>query len=129
MKKASKGILIFGWIEILTLLATFITLVHIERYPLILIFFPFPVALLGISTIKLNPSARTFNLFLSPLIVLTYSLTFIIILESLLSIICPKVDITESFFYIVFAIALISHIIFFTRSSVAIQFKKGNNNS
>ena len=123
MKKPSLGIIIFGWIEILSILATVMTLLRIEYLPMVLLFFPVPVAILGVFTMRLRPLARRLNLLLSPLIVFTYSCNFMIILEYMLSLIDPAIEFSRGHFSILFLIAFIIHIFFFTRPEVREQFK------
>jgi hypothetical protein len=122
MKKPSLGVIIFGLIEILTLVTIFMTLLHIEYLPMVLLFFPIPVAILGIFTIRLNPLARRLNLLLSPLIVLTYSCGFMIMFEYILSWAKLSAKLNVWHFSIFFVVALIVHIFFFTRSEVKKQF-------
>lgn len=124
MKKPSLGIIIFGWIEILSILATVMTLLRIEYLPMVLLFFPVPVAILGVFTMRLRPLARRLNLLLSPLIVFTYSCNFLIILEYILSLINPVIELNVGHFSILFLIAFIIHIFFFTRPEIREQFEK-----
>ncbi len=122
MKKPSFGIMLFGLIEILTLLTTILTLLRIEYYPMMLLFFPTPVAILGLFTIGLKPFARRLNLLLSPLIVLTYNLGLLIIIEFLLSCFAPKIEISKWVFYVLYFILLIVHISFFSHKKIKEQF-------
>jgi len=122
MKKPSIGIKVFGWIEILTFLTTIITLVRIDYYPMILLFSPTPIAILGIFTIKLKPLARRLNLFLSPFIVFTYSFGFMMISEAVLSIANSNFKLNQWHFCILFVVILLIHILFFTRPQIKEQF-------
>lgn len=124
MKKPTIGIIIFGWIEILTLLTTIVTLLRIERYPLVLLFWPTPIAILGVFTIRLKPLARRINLFLSPLIVITYVCAFMMILEGVIYMLGSSLKLAQVHFGIVFTFAFLAHIFFFTRPAVKEQFAK-----
>jgi len=123
MRKPSIGIKVFGWIEILTFLITIITLVRIDYYPMILLFFPTPIAILGIFTIKLKPLARRLNLSLSPFIVFTYSFGFMMVFDFVLSIINPSLKLNQWHFGILFTVFLLMHIFFFTRPKIKEQFE------
>ena len=123
IEKSYIGVIIFGGIEIATILATFITLIYIERFPMILLFLPTPIAILGIFTIKLKPLARRLNLILSPIIVLTYTCLFMILLECILSFFRSPLKLKELYFYCFFISMLIAHIYFFTREKVKILFQ------
>ena len=121
---ASFGIKIFGWIEILTFIITIVTLMHIDYYPMIMLFLPIPVVILGIFTLRLSPLARRLNLSLSPLVVLTYSFGFMMVFEYIMSVVNSSFKINQFHFGILFIITLIIHIFFFTRPSVKKQFTK-----
>lgn len=124
MKKISLGINLFGYIEILTFLAIIFTLVHIDYYSMAMLFFPIPVIVLGILTIKLKPSARRLNILLSPLIVFTYISALLMIFETMINIFNLGLIIHKWLFNCLFIIALIIHIYFFTRPSVKEKFQK-----
>lgn len=92
MKKYRLGIIILGWIEILTFLTIIITLVKIDYYPMVLLYFPIPVIIIGILTLKFKPIARRLNLLLPPLIVFTYVSGLMMLLESLIFITKGKIE-------------------------------------
>ena len=119
---SSIKIKIIGWIEMLTLITTFLTILRIECFPMFLLFSPTPVAVLGFFTIRLKPWARRLNLYLSPLIVLTYSCGFMILFERISNILSLPIKLSQLHFLIFFVPVLIFHILFFIQSDVKKQF-------
>lgn len=113
MKKYLIGIKIFGWIEIVSILTIFFVLSDIKKYPQMLFIWSPVVAIIGSLTIKLKPMARSFNIFLSPLIVIVYSCGFFMIFERV-----TWVHLNVTDFYLFSGMALIIHIVFFTRRAV-----------
>lgn len=114
---------VLGWIEISTLITIFVTLIYIDRYPLILLFFPIPTAILGFFTIKLNPSARRLNLLLSPLIVITYACGLMMAVEFIAFILSFPIRLRTYQFNVLFIVLLIIHIIFFNHPMVKKEFE------
>lgn len=120
--KPSFGIMFFGGVEILTLCMVINTLTNIDYYPIIMLFFPFPVFILGIFTIRLKPLARRLNLSLSPLVVFTYTFGLVMLLEFFIWITKINFRFKQEYFYFFFAIFLPIHILFFVNKNIKDQF-------
>jgi hypothetical protein len=114
---------IFSWIEILSLLTAVKSLIEINRYPMVLIFFSIPISILGFFTLKLNPSARRLNLLLSPLIVFTYACGVMMLLEYIVGIITNKFNFSQQHFFILFFILFTIHIYFFRHPKIKNKFE------
>lgn len=123
-KRPSIGVIVFGSVEILTFISIFATLLRLDYYPMILLFIAPFVVLLGVFTILLRPMARSFNLLLSPLVVLAYLCNFMIIIENTAQFLGLSIQLDRMYFYLFFVSFLVFHIFFFRHPKVKEQFYK-----
>lgn len=124
VKKPSMGVIILGSVEILTFISIFATLLRLDYYPMILLFVSPFVVLLGVFTILLRPMARSLNLLLSPIVVLAYLCTFMIIIENAAWLLGLSIQLNKTYFYLFFVSFLVLHIFFFRHPKVKEQFYK-----
>ncbi|MBU2034925.1 MAG: hypothetical protein KJ722_02155 [Candidatus Omnitrophica bacterium] len=117
--KPSRGISIIAYLEMLSVVAGVIALLHIDKYPFALIIWSIPIALLGLGTIKLKPIARKMNLILSPFVVVIYISGAMIIIEQF-----TPFKFNLVLFYIFLIVTLIVHIYFFSHQTIIAQFDK-----
>lgn len=118
MTKTVATIRIFGSLQIATIFVTLATIFNSARYPLLLLYLPILLFILGVNTIKLRPWARRLNLIFSPLISIVYACSFMIIVDGALAILNYKYQLNQIHFYSAWAIFFSGHLYFFIKSDV-----------
>lgn len=123
MKISIMGILIIGWVELLSVFILPIAVINRNHYPLVLTLFPVPVSILGFLTLKFKPISQRLNVLFSPVVVLTYLSFVLIILEKIGSYFCFELKFNEFFFSFFYIFILLVHIVFFTRKKIKNEFR------
>jgi hypothetical protein len=118
MLMLSRTLITMGWIEIASIMISFVTLSRIDQYPMILLFLPILVVPIGILTLKRIPMGRSLNLLLSPIIVFTYCSGFMMLVEMFITAFKIPLILNQWHFGVLFLVAIIGHLFFFSNPKI-----------